>query len=137
MTLKKVMIENGCKKSPTYPTSLLSNVPMFLSKVILLLVVLRCYSKIFSNVIQCPSPIIILQCYHLLGCSPMHNVYIGQYDSPVSKNWNPKTTFPWEKNYFWGYFFLCSFRMKTLKLVSLFILRHWKHYFWSTQNREK
>ena len=27
--------------------------------------------------------------------------------------------------------------MKTLKIVSLFIFRHWKHYFWSTQNREK
>ena len=27
-----------------------------------------------------------------------------QYYSSVSKNWNPKTTFPWEKNYFWGYF---------------------------------
>ena len=62
------MIENGCKKSLTYPTSLLSNIPMFFSKVILLLVVLRCYSKIFSNVIQCPSPIVILQCYPPLGC---------------------------------------------------------------------
>ena len=33
-------------------------------------------------------------------------------------------------------FFLCSFRMKTLKLVLLFILLHWKHYFWNTQNQE-
>ena len=32
---------------------------------------------------------------------------------------------------------LCSFRTKTLKLVSLFIFQHWKHYFWNTQNREK
>ena len=38
---------------------------------------------------------------------------------------NPKTTFP------------CTFRMKTLKIVSLFIFRHWKHYFWNTQNQEK
>ena len=35
------------------------------------------------------------------------------------------------------FFFLCSFRMKTLKIVSVFIFRHWKHYFWNTQNREK
>ena len=41
------------------------------------------------------------------------------------------------KKLFLRLFFLCSFRMKTLKLVSLFIFRHWKHYFWSTQNREK
>ena len=36
--------------------------------VIVLLVVLNCYSKIFPNVIQCPSPIVILQCYPPLGC---------------------------------------------------------------------
>ena len=26
--------------------------------------------------------------------------------------------------------------MKTLKLVLLFILLHWKHHFWNTQNQE-
>ena len=36
--------------------------------VIVLLVVLNCYSKIFPNAIQCPSPIVILQCYPPLGC---------------------------------------------------------------------
>ena len=36
----------------------------------------------------------------LTGAFAMHNVYIVQYDSPVSKNWNPKTTFPWEKMIF-------------------------------------
>ena len=46
----------------------------------------------------------------------VHNVRFVQYDSPVSKNWNPNTTFPWE-TIFYGLFFLCSFRMKTLKLV--------------------
>ena len=34
--------------------------------VIVLLVVLNCYSKIFPNAIQCP--IVILQCYPPLGC---------------------------------------------------------------------
>ena len=34
-------------------------------------------------------------------------------------------------------FFLYCFRKKTLKLVSLFIFRHWKHYFWNTQNWSK
>ena len=28
---------------------------------------------------------------------PVHDVLFVQYDSPVSKKWNPKTTFPWEK----------------------------------------
>ena len=53
----------------------------------------------------------------------------------VLKNWNHKNHFPIDKNYFWGFFFLCSFRMKTLKIVSVFIFQHWKHYFWNTQNR--
>ena len=34
---------------------------------------------------------------------PLHNVLFGQYDSPVSKNWNPKSLCH-GKNYFWGYF---------------------------------
>ena len=34
-------------------------------------------------------------------------------------------------------FFLYCFRKKTLKLVLLFIFRHEKHYFWSSQNRSK
>ena len=39
-----------------------------------------------------------------LADGAVHNVLFGQYDSPVSKNWNPKTTFPWEKLFFLGYF---------------------------------
>ena len=45
-----------------------------------------------------------------------------QYDSPVSKKWNRKNTFPWEKNYCWVE--VIFLRMKTLKHVSLFIFRH-------------
>ena len=35
--------------------------------------------------------------FYLMLFVTLHNVLFGQYDSPVSKNWNPKTTFPWKK----------------------------------------
>ena len=49
---------------------MLSNVhiQLLFCNVIVLLVVLNYYSEIFPNVIQCPSPIVILQCYPPLGC---------------------------------------------------------------------
>ena len=51
----------------------------------------------------------------------LNDVYFVQYDSPVVKTWNPKTTFRKLKYYFLRLFFLCCFRMKTVKLVWLFI----------------
>ena len=41
------------------------------------------------------------------------------------------------KTIFWGYFSYVFFRKNTLILVSLFIFRHKKNYFWNTQNRPK
>ena len=82
----------------------------------------------------------ILLSFNVL-CSSVSQQYIAlcvlcSVGSSVLKNWNPKITFPWTKIIFED-FFLCSFRMKTLKTVSVFIFRHWKHYFRNTQNREK
>ena len=66
----------------------------------------------------------------------MHKVYFVQFDSPMVKTQNLKykNQFPKIKELFFRLTFLYCLRMKTLKLVSLFIFRHWKHYVWSTQN---
>ena len=62
------------------------------------------------------------------------------WDSPVPHC--PKTEIQTplshgEKKTIFKVFSLSSFRAKTLKIVFLFIFRHWKRHFWNTENREK
>ena len=63
---------------------------------------------------------------------------LGEYDGPVVFWLLAVKTLSYGKTIFLRLYFLCCNRKKILKLVSLFIFRHFqKHYFWNTQNQSK